>query len=208
MWSQLDNSFQLLTIVQNSGLNEEAFAKFSADFSALNNTRDRLKNNYTLDKLDVAHHLMFDALYTRAGKFVACAGIYRRHGWPAGAYRLLNRTFFSPQFRDPARFRFFASDYILPSQLSRCSVSLDFKFVSRQGVFAGNFLRTLQRRPLFCDAYHLSTAYIQVVPNVFDPLSFQKILYCKVDQTASYRFNSVSKLDKIIEKKGCQSILL
>jgi len=208
VWSQLDNSFQLLTVVQNSILNTDALARFSADFAQQSSERDRLKNNYTLESLDVENHVMFDALYTKAGQFVACSGIYRRPAWPAGAYRLLNRTFFGPSFRTSGVFRFYASDHILPSQLERCTAKLSFKFVSRQGPFAANFLKTLQQRPLFANNYRLSEAFIQVVPDVYDAFSFQKILYTKDPSDSFYLFNSVSKLDKTIEKSQCRTISL
>lgn len=136
-------------------------------------------------------HEMFDALYTEGGQFVACTGIFSRPAWPPGMFRLLNRTFFNPHFRTKNGFSFFASDYLLPSQIERCKSALDFTFVSRQGVNGGNFLKKLQQRPFFREHYVVSDDYIQVAAGL-DQFSFQKILFYKKNPGTHYLLKSVS----------------
>lgn len=139
---------------------------------------------------------MFDALYTDAGEFVACTGIFSRPPWHSGMYRLLNRTYFNPQFRTTHGFSFFASDYLLPDQIERCQTALDFTFVSRQGVNGGNFLRKLQRRAFFKEHYSVSDDYIQVAAGL-DRFSFQKILFYKKNPRLNLILKSVTDLNSL-----------
>jgi hypothetical protein len=186
MWSELDSNYRLLNIVSNSVVEPVALELFYKNFSDSLSKADRLQKNYSLEKFDIAGHLMFDALYNQENQLVACAGIYHREGWPVDTYRLLNRTYFMPQFRDQYQFHFFASDYILPFQIQACSFDLKFSFVSREGVYAGHFLKKLQARPFFKKHYQISEQYIQVVPGVFDKVSFQKILFFNKTQTPNH----------------------
>lgn len=176
MWQALDDRFKILDVVVNGVISEEAQRRFENDLAVYLTTDDKLKENYTEASLDLPHHMMFSALYDHEGHFVACSGIYRREKWPAGCFRLLNRTFYSPKFRSPSGFSFFGADYILPHQLKRLNTPLGFSFVSREGTYAGLFMKKLAQRPVFKD-YSISAEYIQVVPDVFDQHSFQKILY-------------------------------
>lgn len=176
MWQALDDRFKILDVVVNGVISEKAKLRFQNDLAVYLATDDRLKENYTEAALDLPHHMMFSALYDNEGQFVACSGIYRREKWPEGCFRLLNRTFYSPKFRSSAGFSFFGADYILPHQLKGLSAPMGFSFVSREGAYAGLFMKKLAQRPVFKD-YSISSEYIQVVPDVFDKYSFQKILY-------------------------------
>lgn len=176
MWQAINNRFKILDIVVNGVISEEAQSRFEADLTACLVSDDKLKENYTMAALDLPKHMMFSALYDHEDQFVACSGIYRREKWPAGCFRLLNRTFYSPKFRSPSGFSFFGADAILPHQLKQIKTQIDFGFVSREGKYAGLFMKKLAERQVFKN-YKISPEYIQVVPDIFDSHSFQKILY-------------------------------
>ncbi|AGH96767.1 hypothetical protein [Pseudobdellovibrio exovorus] len=194
MWSEIDKNYRLLNIVENDLLNPEAYQKFTVDFQNVLTSQDRLSNNYSPQSLDIDHHLMFHALYDQNDTFISCAGIYRRTAWPQNSYRLLNRTYYNPQIRTPQRFQFLGSDYILPHQLKVCNKPLDFIFVSRQGPFAANSLKQINKRAAFKNEFQVSDVFVQVVPSVVDPLSFQKILYLKQNPDAQIQFQCVRTL--------------
>lgn len=196
MWTDLSSEFRLLHIVQNTVLNTSASARFFADFEEAFRLvkNDRLSINYTSDNMDLSGHQMFDALYDHEGNFVACSGIYRRENWPEGAFRLLNRTFYSPAFRKPAQFQFFGSDWILPYQLSLCEAKMPLTFVSREGRNAHLSLKQINQRKIFASQYRISEDFIQVVPGVFDRYAFQKILYRKSGAEQKFEFIAASSL--------------
>jgi hypothetical protein len=185
-----------LHIVENESVNPEALEIFQKDFQNSLTPADKLHENYSNGSLDIPSHVMFDALYTLDGEFVACTGIYRRPQWPAGAYRLLNRTFFSHRFRNSHHFGFYASDYLVPGQVQNCKSDLKFTFVSRQGKNGGNFLAKLQTRPFFKNDYRVSDMFIQVVPGGLSINCFQKILYHNTS-AEKFVFTGVSHLDEL-----------
>lgn len=196
MWSIVGDSFKILHIVNNNVVNSEALNLFFSDFKKSLSGRDKLSDNYSEANFNIKSHLMFDALYTKSGDFVACTGIFKRPQWPTGMYRLLNRTFFSREFRKSHQFSYFASDYLLPSQIKNCKAELDFTFVSRQGINGGNFLKKLQQRPFFKNHYRVSEFFVQVAPSI-DEKSFQKILYYKKNPNFSIQLPGVAELKQI-----------
>jgi len=198
LWSKIRDSYKILHIVDNKTVNEDAVKIFLTDFSNCQNPADKLSGNYSPENFNIEGHEMFDALYTDAGQFVACTGIFSRAPWQAGMYRLLNRTYFNPQFRTKHGFSFFASDYLLPAQIERCKSPLDFTFVSRQGVNGGNFLKRLQQRPFFKEHYQVSSDYIQVAAGL-DQFSFQKILFYKKNPQLNLILKSVTDLQSLPE---------
>lgn len=204
MWSEINGNYRLLNIVENDSLNTAAYDKFSVDFQSVLTASDRLSNNYTTQSLDIKSHLMFHALYDQNDTFVSCAGIYRRHLWPENAYRLLNRTYYNPKVRNPQKFQFLGSDFILPHQLKVCNKPLDFIFVSRQGPFSAFTLNQINQRSFFANSFQLSDVFVQMVPAVYDKQSFQKILYKKKNPQADIQFNCVKNLgdiqNSIVEK--------
>jgi len=194
LWSKTRDSFKILHIVDNNVVNSEALRRFYADFEKILKPSDRLAENYSRENFNIESHLMFDALYTEDDQLVACTGILKKPEWPNGMYRLLNRTYFNPLFRKTHKFSFFASDYLLPDQAARCHQSLDFTFVSRQGINGGNFLKKLQSRPFFKKDYRVSENYVQVAAGL-DEKCFQKILFYKKNHATDFRLNTVSSLN-------------
>lgn len=196
MWTDLSAEFRLLHVVQNAEVNPAACERFFADLEeALRLVKtDRLSTNYTAENIDLSGHQMFDALYDQHGNFVACAGIYRRESWPAGAFRLLNRTFYSPAFRRPERFQFLGSDWILPYQVKHCEIEMPLTFVSREGRNAHFSLAQISKRSVFAPDYRISDTFIQVVPGIFDRHSFQKILYRKLNPEQTFEFTAANSL--------------
>jgi len=181
-------------VVDNNVVSPEALNIFYSHFEKILKPADRLAENYSRQNFKIESHEMFDALFTEDGQFVACTGILKKAEWPAGMYRLLNRTYFNPNFRKSHSFSFFASDYLLPGQIERCRSSLDFTFVSRQGVNGGHFLKKLQKRPFFVKNYDVSEDYIQVAPGL-DEKSFQKILFYKKNKVQQITLKAVASLE-------------
>lgn len=205
MWLDINSQYKLLRIVRNSTTSEPALDQFYADFFSCFKESDRLNKNYALDRFDIKNHVMFDALYSQKNEFIACAGIYRRSAWPEGAFRLLNRTYYNPIFRKQSEFQFFGSDYILPIQFSEMHTQPEFSFVSREGPFAGLFLKKLLARQFFqSHSFKVSDVFIQVVPGVFDRLAFQKILYCKHNTQGGFSFSAVANLNDLADKNLIQ----
>lgn len=196
MWSKCADSFKILHVVDNKVVNSEALTLFKNDFRKSIEPADKLTLNYSETNFEIESHEMFDALYTQAGEFVACTGIFKRAQWPTGMYRLLNRTYFNPSFRESHRFSFFASDYLLPGQVQRCKSPLNLIFVSRQGKNGGHFLKKLQARPYFKDRYEVSKDYIQVAPGM-DDKCFQKILFHKNDPSVKFQLQAVDDLNHL-----------
>lgn len=98
------------------------------------------RDNYTPEGLDVLGHLVFSVL-KRKDEIVACCGIYNGGRYPPGVFRVLNRSFISPQQRRTSGlYDCQLSKLILSSQLVLCRDDLKLIFVSREGMFASRFL--------------------------------------------------------------------
>ena len=205
MWHTLNDRFKVLDIVVDGVVSAAGQSQFDSDLLACLVPRDKLIKNYTPESMDLSNHIMFSALYDLENRFVACSGIYRRKKWPAGCYRFLNRTYYSPAFRSQNGFNFFGADYILPHQLLKTQTPIDFGFVSREGIHAGLFLNKLAERTVFKD-YRVSNEYTQVVPDVFDQRSFQKILYLNTT-TKKFEFLSCSNLGQV-DAFNCKKVWL
>lgn len=199
MWQPVDGRFKILDIVVNGVVSEHANSRFESDLMSCLAPDDKLKENYTMEALDLPRHIMFSALYDKEDCFVACSGIYRREKWPVGCFRLLNRTFYNPKFRSQSGFNFYGADHILPHQLKRIKTPINFGFVSREGAYAGLFMKKLAGRKVFKD-YKISSQFIQVVPDVFDSHSFQKILY-KNNTDKKMEFSGCDHLSQIAERQ-------
>lgn len=153
-------------------------ARFKILLSQISSGNDKKKNNYTLEKIDLAGHLSFDLL-TLDEKIIAFCGVYSGGRFPPGAFRILNRCYVVPEFRTKklGRFADLNSKHLLNHQLQEHAAEIQFPFVSREGPDGEKFLRQWASQNAPTDDWVVSEDMIHVVPKSTDASAFQFICY-------------------------------
>jgi hypothetical protein len=141
-------------------------------------SKDKKKNNYSLEYIDLLGHLSFDIL-TWKDQIIAFCGVYSGGRYPAGSFRVLNRCYVTPEFRTKNLGRFSAlnSQYLLSEQLAEFSEEIEFPFISREGLLGYHFLKKWADKFSPGKSWLVSEEMIHLVPHSSDSPAYQHISY-------------------------------
>jgi hypothetical protein len=92
----------------------------------------RLAANYSWDNLQVREHQNFDMLL-HGDEIVTWCGLYNGLRYPAGVFRIMNRLYLNPLYRQ-ALYPAYARDMIYPYQLAQNVDKIKVLFLSRDDI--------------------------------------------------------------------------
>ena len=191
---RIDKPFQRIQLVRfGKILNTPYDETFKFLLKKIENGSDRLNKNYTFQKLDLKGHLTFDLLVSE-GHIVAFSGIYNGDRYPKGIYRVLNRTYVTPEFRSKSIFDGLNSKYLLPLQLEEFKGYLDIIFVSRQGMRGKHFLRKWIKTCAPLGTWLIPEEFIQVANGISSDC-FQNVAILKIDPKKFWSLRTISVSD-------------
>ncbi len=147
-------------------------------------SRDSKRSNYTQDALDLTGHALFDLAVDENKNIGTFCGVYNGGRYPAGVYRLLNRVYVTPHFRNRHGLHMaLATKYLLPAQYEEICDRSDLVFVSREGALGRESLGRWLRVHWGHSAWRVHPRYVQVVPGVRNKRTFQAIAYQCIRKT-------------------------
>jgi len=147
---------------RDMNLENEVHAFFESEMASISPS---LRKNYSAERLDIGEHLIYSVLKID-GAIKAAAGIYNGGRYPPGVFRILNRSYISPDQRlNGSLYECFLSRYILAPQIELCRDHFKYIFVSREGLTGKHFLRFWKQRCAPSDFdWQLSSNLVHVSP--------------------------------------------
>jgi hypothetical protein len=175
------------------------FSKISDITKDILSSDDKLKNNYSMAGLDLKNHKSFDALLSDDDELICFSGLYHRPYWPAGFYRISNRTYVMPKFRTTS-YNFLNPANIGPHQIFKhvenmpmtVSPTVKIAFISRENAKAKFYFKKLQREVDYYKDWHISSNMLQLV-NSEKQSSYQYVIYKNYDRSSINEFNSITE---------------
>lgn len=161
------------------------------NLNIITQSQDHLKDNYQLDRLDLSNHLSYDVLLDKNSHPVCFSGIYHRPYWPAGAYRISNRTFVVNTHRT-SHYSFLNPRYIGPIQIATHKSSINLAFISRENPKGKYYFRKLKRSVDFYSDWTISDRMIKLVDD-YKKSSYQYVIYKQYGDTSIDTFESVAE---------------
>ena len=144
-------------------------------------SKDKRWQNYKPETLDLVSHLTYDILVDEiTGDILTGCGVYHGNRYGQGIYRIMNRVFLNPKYRQNNKeYPFWATRYLLSEQLQLCEGQIDFPFVSREGKFAHHFLDlwTKEARETGLGEWVVSEGFAHVAPKGRNKKCYQRIAY-------------------------------
>lgn len=160
----------------NETLSERLETFFSTEMS-----QDKRHKNYLPELLDLKSHLSYDILMDEAsGDIVTGCGVYNGGRYAQGIYRIMNRVFIHPNYRQQSKdYPFLATKHLLVDQMSRLEAQIDFAFVSREGKYANHFLELWIKaaQDAGLGKWVISDGFAHVAPKGRNKKCFQRIAY-------------------------------
>jgi hypothetical protein len=145
---------------------------------------DRRKINYSGKRLDLENHLAFDLLLDAASEEVlAFCGVYNGGRYPKGVFRVLNRVYVHPKFRNPKGLfealgkQTLLSQTLLPFHLWKYSDEIKTAFVSREAPLGRHFLKRWLLNNAPDQNWQMKNDLVHVAPGGKDQSCFQFVVY-------------------------------
>lgn len=168
--------YRLIPIVSDFRIQSENFAIFDTLLATIRSSDDRLRENYTLNGMDLTGHLCLDLLTSEGGDPVAFSGLYNGGRFPERVFRALNRTYVHPAFRATGGvYVNWNSRFILPDQLKRFSDRIGTAFVSRERPEGRGFLDVWSRKWAPESGWRVSDNLVCINPRSRDGSAYQHI---------------------------------
>lgn len=189
---------RIVNIIRDGKItNQPYYDAFLSKIDEIKRYDDKKKENYTLERMDLFNHLSFDMLLSDDDEIMCFSGLYNRPsskvvpGWPAGVYRLSNRTYIDRKFRTPTS-TFLSTRFINPVQITKHKDDIKFAFISREHPKSRFYFKKLKQTIDYYDDWTIDDNLVQVVPNVEKQSSYQCIIY-KSYGTESHGFKRITE---------------
>jgi len=121
---------------------------------------DRLASNYSWDNLHVSEHESFDLLM-HGDDIVTWCGLFNGGRYSEGVYRIMNRLYLNPRFRD-SLYPAYARELIYPYQRQQHVDKIKLLFLSRQDIKGKYHLKRWIKYHCSETGWRLSKKMVQV----------------------------------------------
>ena len=171
------NHFKIHNVISDGKITSNFYyEKLLIQLEKISKSNDRLADNYSINSVQLDKHLSFDLLTDSNDKIISFSGVFNGGRYPEGVYRVLNRTWVSPEYRvKHGKFKFLTSKFILNQQLEVLEKKLKLVFVSRERPTGANFLKKWRQTRSDSDLWKLSEDFVQVVPDIEKKSCYQFI---------------------------------
>jgi len=178
-------------VITDGGItNQEMYDLFLQQLENIQQSEDKLKDNYLLDRMDLPNHKSLDMLFN--GNDIVCfSGLYHRPSWPSGFYRISNRTYVVPKYRTSS-YSFINPSNIGPFQIDRHKADIRLAFISRENAKGRFYFKKLQRVVKYYADWNISDRMVQLVNSEFQS-SYQYIIHKSFSKSSVSEFKSVSE---------------
>lgn len=138
--------------------------------------------NYLTDALDLTGHLAYDICIDRRTRGVICGcGVYSGNRYPQGVFRVMNRSFVMPDFRQKGPYELLSTRLLLGKQLDELKDEISACFVSREGPFGHYFLKRWSKQYSSYypgeESWQVPPQFFKVVPKGRSASAYQSIAF-------------------------------
>ena len=95
-------SFKHIILIENNTLvgDEKYFNMVESECEKIVVSSDKYAENYSFKRLDLFGHKAFDILVNNDSKLVGWCGLYNGGRYPEGIFRIMNRLYIAPDYRE------------------------------------------------------------------------------------------------------------